>query len=96
MSKNRDILIDDTGDIVIGNKDIAVGDSTLQNQYVILLAQKGEFKEFPHLGAGIGDIANDDDVTFWKHKIREELKRDGMKIKEISIKNENLYINAEY
>lgn len=96
MAKNTDILIDNDIDLIVSCGDLTVGDSTLQNQYLILAAQKGEFKEHPMVGAGISDCVNDDDATYWKHRINEELKRDGMTVSEIRIKNENIQINAEY
>ena len=47
-------------------------------------------------GAGLSDYANDDDNTYWKHRINEELRRDGMTVKKIEIKGETIKINAEY
>ena len=35
---------------------LEIGRTTYQNQAVILQAHKGEFKEYPLLGAGISDI----------------------------------------
>lgn len=96
MAKNTDILIGNDIDLIVWGGDLVVGDSTLQNQYLILASQKGEFKEHPMFGAGISDCVNDDDATYWKHRINEELKRDGMTVRLIRIKKENLQISAEY
>lgn len=96
MAKNTDILIGNDIDLLMSGGDFGVGDSTLQNQYLILAAQKGEFKEHPMFGAGMSDCVNDDDATYWRHRINEELKRDGMTVSEIRITNENIQINAEY
>lgn len=96
MSKTTDILLDENGDISFANKDIVVGHSLQQNQYLILIAQKGEWKEYPFVGAGISDMSNDDDVLFWKNCIREELKRDGMNVENIEFDNDKVYINANY
>lgn len=96
MAKNTDILIGNDIDLVLSGGDLCAGDSTLQNQYLILAAQKGEFKEHPLFGAGIADMVNDEDNTYWKHRINEELKRDSMTVKKIEIKEETIKINAEY
>jgi len=96
MAKNTDILIGNDIDLILSGGDLCVGDSTLQNQYLILAAQKGEFKEHPLFGAGIADSVNDEDNTYWKHRINEELKRDGMIVKKIEINGETIKINAEY
>lgn len=96
MAKNRDILLYNDADLLFANGDLCIGESTLQNQYLILASQKGEFKENPMFGAGLSDYANDDDNTYWKHRINEELRRDGMTVKKIEIKGETIKINAEY
>ena len=96
MAKNIDILLDSNIDIMFADGDFVIGDSTMQNQYLILATHKGEWKENPYVGAGLEDMIGDDDVTYWKHRIREELKRDGMNVTEIEIKGNQININAEY
>ena len=97
MAKNRDILLNSDIDIMFANGDFVIGDSTMQNQYLILSSQKGEWTENPNIGAGIVDMLNDDDSeTYWKHRITVELERDGMTVKQIQIKNSQIEINANY
>lgn len=96
MAKNIDILLDSNIDIMFADGDFVIGDSTMQNQYLILATHKGEWKENLYVGAGLEDMIGDDDVTYWKHRIREELKRDGMKVTGIEIKGSQININAEY
>lgn len=50
MAKDRGILLDSSVDIMFSGRDFAIGDSTRQNQYLILAANKGEFKENPSSG----------------------------------------------
>ncbi len=94
--KNRDILIDQDYDIRFSGTDLAVGDSTLQNQALLLKCHKGELKEHPYAGVGIDDMVNDCDTDFWRHRIREELRRDGMKVEKITIRGEQVNITAKY
>ena len=97
MAKNRDILLDTDVDIMFSGRDFAIGDSTRQNQYLILASNKGEFKENPFVGAGVGDMTGDEGSgAYWKHRIGEELKRDGMTVEKIEINGETRKINAEY
>jgi hypothetical protein len=98
MGKNIGILLDENGDIMIKNGSMVIGDSTLQNQYMILAAQKGEFKEYPMLGVGISDILGDDDVLEWKKRIREEFARDDMKVNNIDLNLQigDIKIEAHY
>lgn len=84
---------DNTGAILSG---LTVGDTLYQNQYLILTVQKGEIKEYPTLGVGINDLANDDDLNEWKRTIREELAKDGMKIDKLSITTSGMEIKADY
>lgn len=98
MAKNIDILLDSNVDIMFADGDFVIGDSTMQNQYLILSSQKGEWKENPFIGAGIEDMLNDEgSEAYWKRRIAEELKRDGMDVKEVKIiNNGQININAEY
>ena len=97
MAKNRDILLNTDVDIMFNGRDFAIGDSMRQNQYLILGANKGEYKERPFIGAGMNDMVGDEGAAaWWKHRITEELKRDGMTVEKIEIKGETIKINAEY
>lgn len=96
--RNIDLTIDENYTLKAdaSTHDLVVGDTTLQNQALILLSQKGEWKEKPLVGCGIEDMVNDDDTGQWKRRIREELGRDGMKVGTLAIENDNITIDAEY
>ncbi len=94
--KTIDLTIGEDWDLSVASGDLVVGDTTLQNQALILHAQKGEWKEHPYLGAGIADKPNDEENAYWRHRITEELRRDGCKVDEISITNDKINIIATY
>lgn len=96
--KNIDLQIDEDYGLMTDTAahDLVVGDVTYQNQALILQAQKGEWKEKPMLGCGIGDMTNDEDTGNWKRAIREELGRDGIKVKQLKINGEQIEIDADY
>ena len=97
MAKDRDILLNSDIDIMFADGDFVVGDSTMQNQYLILSTHKGEWKENPFIGAGVEDMLNDDGgEAYWKQKISEELECDGMDVKDVKINNGQIQINANY
>jgi hypothetical protein len=98
MGKGAGILLDENGDIMVRNGSIVVGDASLQNQYLILLAQNGEFKEHPTLGVGISDILHDDDELEWKKRIREEFAKDDLKVNKIDLdlQTGEIAIDAKY
>lgn len=108
MPKALDILIDpNTGDLQVDTEHDAlgliaqgleVGDTTYQNQAIILQSVKGEFKEYPTLGVGIADMVNDHETTGWMREIALQLEADGLRVKsvEIDIFNNKLAIDASY
>lgn len=92
-----DILLDTDGDIAIVNGDIDFGFSDNQHQEHILIANKGEFKQFPELGVGITAMIADDDYTEMLIEIKKNLEYDGMKIKNVKFNaNGNLDIDGNY
>ena len=96
--KNLDLQIDENYGLVtdpVGH-DLRVGDTTLQNQALILLAQPGEWKEHPMVGCGIEGITNDEDSGQWRRLIREQLQRDGMTVRSIRFNPDNIEIDAQY
>ena len=90
-----DILLDDTGDLLIENGDFVVGDSNQQHVESILLSQKGEFKEFPLVGFGIVNyIKSDTPEVKFKRDLKIQLEYDGFNNAKIDLSNgfENLKI----
>lgn len=77
-----------TNDLKIENGHIAIGETLPQNEYLLLVLNKGELKEDPMVGVGISDMINDNDILGWKRKIRDGLKADGMKVEQISISSD--------
>lgn len=86
----------ETGDILVGKNGIAIGDTSQQNQYLILASHPGEWKENPLLGVGIGDYVNDNETDDIKHTIRENFKTDGIIISKMTVKPGDVRITAEY
>ena len=94
--KRTGIQLTEECDLAISGDSIQVGDTLYQNQFMIMKAQKGEFKEFPRLGVGIEDITNDEDIAEWKKLIREEFAKDGLKVNKLELENNEILIEAEY
>jgi hypothetical protein len=93
----NDLLLDENGDLSIVNGDFDIGFSGNQHQEHILLANKGEYKEFPELGVGIAAMLGDDDYTDMLIEIKKNLEYDGMKIKNVRFdENGNLDIDGNY
>ena len=93
----KDLLLDKYGDLNFENGDLAIGYSDNQHQEHILVANKGEYKEFPELGVGIEQILDDDDYISVLIEAKKNLEYDGMKINNIKFEeNGNLNIDGYY
>ncbi|AMA48982.1 hypothetical protein [Flavobacterium covae] len=90
----RDILLDTNGDLSFKNGDVEIGYSDNQHQEQILLANKGEFREFPELGVGIIQMLDDDDYMSVLIEAKKNLEYDGMKINNIKFE-ENGILNID-
>ena len=75
--------MDVNGDLAVSSGVLVVGNTTYQNEYIILKSQRGEIKEYPLMGVGIDDIVNDHDEAGWKMKIKEHLAMDDIKVAKI-------------
>ena len=79
-------------DIDLTAGSITVGDTSIQEEALVLLTQRGEWKEYPLIGVGLADMVGDEDVRYWKREVTENLARVGIKIKGVIIKNEQVEI----
>ena len=97
LGDNYDLVIqvqrDAQGKIAGG---LSIGDVTYQNQALLLLAHKGEFKEYPTAGVGLGDMVNDNDYALWKREIANQIEGDGQRISRLSLDEKGLILEAEY
>ena len=98
MDRPFDILLDEDFDMKAKNGDFIVADATLQNQQLILLSHKGEFKKDPQVGIGLSNYLLDDANVHELHQeIQLQFELDGMNIKEITGKTwKETSITAEY
>lgn len=95
MAASMDILLDDNDDLLIANGDLAVGESDYQHIRHIVRASKGEYKQFPLLGADIIDSLNGNADYEVQQVIKKQLRVDGYNVKSINFDNGELIIDAE-
>jgi hypothetical protein len=85
---------DSDGKIVSGLK---IGDSVYQQQTLLLVTGKGEWKDKPLTGVGINtfllDDANNDELY---QEVRAQFVGDGMTVRSIEFTNGQLTSEAEY
>ena len=76
---------------------LVIGQTINQNIALIMVSQQGEFKHEPRLGIGIGDLVLDNDFLKYRHKIREQLAIDGLKVKRLDLyENKPFALEAVY
>lgn len=92
-----DIILNENNDLDIENGDFVIGKADNQHQKHILIATKGEYKEFPELGVGISKMLSDDDFTDMLIEAKKNLQYDGMDVENISFnKSGKLIIDGKY
>ena len=97
MAKAIDILLDSNFDLKIENGDFVMGDGTDQHQHCLLMAAKGDFKQFPNVGVDVFNYLNDERPEDMMREIRLQLTQDGMKINKMElVYPSNIKIDATY
>lgn len=91
-----DIQLDDNNDLQMANGDLCVGESTRQHQMLLLLCNKGEFKQYPDRCVGVSNYIENEDNGAVSREIHTEFARDGMKITSIKANIPNIEVEAEY
>jgi len=89
-----DYLTDDNGDLIIENGDFKKGDATLQHIRDILIAAPGHYRQFPFIGADIGQMINGELDVEMKRQIRIHLTFDGYIVNQIKEVNGKLNVDA--
>lgn len=76
---------------------LMVGSILRQNQALMLIANPGEFALHPTIGVGIDELLLDNDYLRMRHRIREHLAKDGMKVKTLEFsENKPMQLDAYY
>lgn len=105
MAKNYGLLLNENNDLdirVVRDADgkiiqgLHLGNTINQNVGVILNAHPGELKEYPLIGVGISDILLGHDNLEYKHKIRQNLAADGLKVRLLEFESNKIKIEASY
>lgn len=90
------IQLDNSYDLDIRSGSLKVGDTTAQNQALIIGSHKGEFKEQPAVGVGISDMLLDHNPLAWRQEIREQLEIDGQEVNNVQITKTGVTVDAHY
>ena len=78
--------------MAVDNGQMQTGETQAQEEYLVLVSQRGEWKEHPLVGVGVADMVGDEDLRYWKREIIDNLARVGIRIKGVSLNNGQLEI----
>lgn len=85
---------DSQGMIISG---LCIGSTLEQNKAIILIAHQGELKHRPDAGVGLEDLLLSSDYLDFRHKIREQFAKDGLKVTQLDLfENKPRIIKANY
>lgn len=77
--------------------DLMVGFSDEYHQKHVLIAEKGEYKQFPELGVGMFNLLNSEEMVAMLIEARRNFEYDGMRVDELRFSDENtLVVKANY
>jgi hypothetical protein len=92
----KDILLDTDFDLQIADGDFVIGESTAQHQQLLLLTQKGEWKESPTVAVSAESFLKDEDETALLAEIKAQFELDGMTVNLLQYADGKLNIDAPY
>lgn len=92
-----DILLEANTEPVIKEGDFVAGESTRQHQKLLLIAEKGEWRESPLTGIGLRtELMNETTGIELLTTIKKEFEKDGMSVLQIKSKEGNITAEAIY
>jgi hypothetical protein len=91
------IILNENLRLQLQNGSLVIGDTTYQNQKLLLLAEKGEFKFRPMRGVGAKRFIETSKGDELAREIRTEFITDGMTVNSIKIDSPGeLIVDANY
>jgi hypothetical protein len=92
----EDLLLNTAKELDVQNGDFVTGESTLQHQDLLMMTNKGEWKESPLVAVGAAGFLKDNDFAGLMAEVKTQFEKDGMTVKKISFDGENLNTDAHY
>jgi hypothetical protein len=92
----KDILADFENKTIFKNGDINTGRSDEQHQRLLLLCEKGSFKEFPATCVGASTFLENEDADGLIREVRLQFQADQMNVSSVNYKGQKLLVDAVY
>lgn len=89
----RGILIDsETGDLLVENGGLVVGDTEAQTVEAVMMANRGEFKEFPLIGGEVMQMLGGSVDVMWPGRVKRMLRACGVDCDRVKVDNGEVII----
>jgi len=75
----------ETGDLLIERKAMSIADNEAQTIEAVLLAQRGEFKERPLIGAAVRQLLGGCKDVFWPQETKKMIKAAGVEVSRVTV-----------
>lgn len=92
----KDLLKDNTGDMLMANDDLVIGTSDLQHQEDLILDEKGSIKQYPEAGVGAQEFLEGEDDGGLLREISLQFTADGMDVKKLGVVDNKIAFIAPY
>lgn len=91
-----DVLANFTTKTIFKNGDINVGLSDDQHKRLLLLSEKGAFKEFPSTCVGAASFLEDESEDALIREVRLQFVADGQTVNSVKIEDGKLKVDSSY
>ena len=89
----KGILIDsETGDLLVENGGLVVGDTEAQTVEAVLVANRGEFKESPLIGGETMQMLGGVVDVMWPGRVKKMLRACGVECERVKVDNGEVII----
>lgn len=89
----RGILIDsETGDLLVEQGGLVIGDTEAQTVETVLVANRGEFKESPLIGGELTKQLSGGIDVMWPGEVKKMLKACGVSCERVKVENGEITI----
>jgi hypothetical protein len=88
----KGILIEESGDLMVRNGSLMIGDCEMDIAERLIRAWQGEFKEAPLLGGNVDKLLNGAVAPFWRGEMMSQLKSQYINVKRLDINESGIEI----
>lgn len=87
------ILIDaESGDLLIERGSVVIGDTDSQIAEGVLVAMRGEWKEWPLIGGEVKKMLGGEADVMWRSQVKKMLEACGLDVQKVSVTEGNIII----